>query len=221
MITNYGELKNEIQLYLYNRKDLEANIPTFIQLAEKKIFRALRCRENELEVSGDLTGTVGTPTGFTLPNDFLEMKFVVVNDRPLERKSEIELLSRLGIDEAAGEPRWFARILNEIVFWRPSDNEEHTLRYVYWQTQEDLLVDDADTTRVLILAPELYLFASLIEAMPFLVKDDRLTTWQAMYSQALDELDHQTKEGEYAGSPVSVSNVYSDPIRGIQSGRRV
>ena len=217
MITDYGSLKSEIQLYLYNRKDLDAVIPSFIQLAEKKVFRQLRCRFNEAEFSGVLDPD---NTGFELPEDFLEMKFLTVNSKPLERISDIEYLSRINSDNAGGEPTLFARVLNDIKVWRQADSD-YDFSFVYWATQEGDLVVDTDTTPVLGFAPDLYLYASLIEAMPFIVKDERLTTWQAMFSQAMDEVNNQTIEGEYAGSNVSVSSPYSDPIRGIQSGRRL
>ena len=79
MITNYGTLKSQVQLYLYNRKDLTAQIPEFISLAEKKVFRQLRCRFNEVLISDTLTDN----TGFALPENFVEMKFLTVNEKPL------------------------------------------------------------------------------------------------------------------------------------------
>jgi hypothetical protein len=216
MAANYGELKEEVRAYLYNRKDLAVNIPQFIAFAEKKIFRLLRCRANEKLFVGDLSLD---NTGFTLPADFIEMKFLTVNEKPLERISEIEYLSKINTDNAGGEPSQFARIIDEIKFWRQADSD-YAYSYVYWNDQSGLMVDDADTTPVLLYAPDIYLYASLIEAMPFLVKDERLGTWQAMFSQAMDEIDHQTKESEYAGSPVAVSNAYADSSRVSQNGRR-
>ena len=215
MITNYGELKAEIATYLYNRKDLTASIETFIALGEKKIFRKLRCRANEVLVADDLTAD---RTGFELPTDFLEMKFIEVSGVPLERKSEIEYMAMSRTDSAGGVPIIFARIVNDIKFWREAD-DDYDYSYVYWQTQEGLMTQDEDVTPVLTFAPDLYLFASLIEAMPFIVKDERLPVWQQMFASSLEEIDYQTKESEYAGSPVSVSSPYSDPVRGTQRGR--
>ena len=212
-LSNYGELKTAVQQYLYNRTDLGDQIPVFISLAEKKIFRQLRCRFNEIGIEDTLPVTTEGGIGFELPDDFLEMKFLTVNDRPLERISDIDYLSRGRRDNAAGVPTQFARVLRDIKLWRPADSD-YNYRFVYWQTQQDQLVEDSDTTEVLQFAPDLYLYAALIEAMPFLVKDDRLTTWQALFSQAMDEINFQTQEGEYAGSPVSVSNVYGESFRG-------
>ena len=217
MATNYGELKEEVRSYLYNRKDLTVNIPQFINFGERRIFRQLRCRANEAQVNGDLSLD---NTGFTLPADFIEMKFLLVNGKPLERISDIEYLSKINVDNAGGEPRQFARVLNEIKLWRQADSG-YTYSFVYWQDQIGDMVADIDTTPVLDFAPDLYLYAALIEAMPFLVKDDRLTTWQALFQQCIDSINYQTSESELAGSPVSVSSPYSDPIRGIQSGRRL
>jgi hypothetical protein len=217
MASNYGELKEEVRAYLYNRKDLTVNIPQFIKFGEHRIFRQLRCRANEATLAGDLSLD---STGFSLPDNFLEMKFLLVNSKPLERISDIDYLSRINIDNAAGEPTHFARVLNEIKIWRQADSD-YTFNLVYWQDQIGDMVNDEDTTPVLTFAPDLYLYAALIEAMPFLVKDDRLTTWQALFQQCIDGINFQTTESEYAGSPVSVSSVYSDPIRGIQSGRRL
>ena len=225
MATNYGELKEEVRVYLYNRKDLNTQIPQFIAFAEKKIFRLLRCRANEKLASGVLGSgepdePVSDATGLVLPDDFIEMKFLTVNSKPLERISEIEYLSLINSDNAGGEPSRFARIINDLKFWRQADSD-YDFEFVYWEDQSGDLVEDEDTTPVLDYAPDLYLYASLIEAMPFLVKDERLGTWQAMFSQAMDEIDHETKESEYAGSNVAVSSAYSDPIRGVQSGRRL
>ena len=216
MATNYGELKEEVRSYLYNRKDLTVNIPQFINFGERRIFRQLRCRANEVMVTGDLSLDA---TGFALPADFLEMKFLIVNDVPLERISDIDYLSKINIDQAGGVPSQFARVLNDIKLWRAADSP-YDYSFVYWQDQDNAMTLDTDTTTVLDFAPDLYLYAAMIEAMPFLVKDDRLTTYQALFQQCMDSINYQTIESEYAGSPVSVSNAYGDPIRGIQSGRR-
>lgn len=221
MAENYGELKEEIRDYLYGRKDLQARIPQFISFGEKKIFRQLRCRANEKVQTGQL-GEVDPEdtTGFVLPDDFLEMKFLLVNTKPLERISDLEYQRLISVDNAGGVPSRFARVLNDIKVWRNGDSD-YEYEFVYWYDQAGDMVDDADSTPVLLFAPDLYLYAALIEAMPFLVKDERIATWQAMFAQAMEEVDHQTKEGEYAGSPVSVQSAYSDPIRGIQTGRRL
>ena len=217
MAVNYGELIEEVRSYLYNRKDLTLRIPQFIAFGENTIFRRLRCRVNEKSFTTDLELD---KTGFPLPDDFLEMKYLLVNGKPLERRSDIDYLARLSADNAPGEPTWFARVLGDIKLWREAD-DAYDVEMIYWQDQAGDMTEDADSTPVLLFAPDLYLYAALIEAMPFLAKDERIGTWQNMFEQGLAQVDNQTKESEYAGSNVSVSSPYTDPIRGIQSGRRL
>ena len=217
MAVNYGELVEEVRVYLYNRKDLTLRIPQFIAFGENTIFRRLRCRANEKRFTTDLTLD---KTGFELPADFIEMKYLLVDGKPMERRSDIDYLSRINVDNAPGLPSWFARVLNDIKVWREAD-DGYDVEMIYWYNQAGDMTLDADSTPVLLFAPDSYLYAALIEAMPFLAKDDRIGTWQNMFEQGLAQVDNQTQESEYAGSNVSVSSPYTDPIRGIQSGRRL
>ena len=214
---DYQTLQDNIRSWLYNRRDLDAEIVAFIEIAERKIFRELRCPENEATVAFQ------APVNDTLPQvpqpaDFAELKTVTVNLKPCERVSEIEMQGILAVDNAPGEPSKFARILNDLVFWRIPDSN-YPIELYYFQDLSGQLVNPTDTNPILTKYPDLYLYGSLIEAMPFLVDDPRLATWQDMYRQAMDYVNNLTVEQEYSGSPVSVSSVYPDPIRGHARGR--
>jgi hypothetical protein len=52
----------------------------------------------------------------------------------------------------------------------------------YEQTR--FLGDDFQTNWVTEYIPDLLLYASLLEATPFLKNDERIQTWQAMYDRA-------------------------------------
>ena len=77
---NYGELKSTIARYLH-RSDLDGDIPGFISLAEARIYRNLRTRENEFYVN--LTDADIPINPITLPANFREIKLISVNDKPL------------------------------------------------------------------------------------------------------------------------------------------
>ena len=217
MITDYLSLQDEIKAYLYNRKDLDAQIPNFIAIAERKIFRTLRCPENEA-IFNDKAPDNDVLDQIPQPADFAEVKMLRINSKPLERVSERELEGLRAIDFAAGEPSKFARVLNNLKFWRLSDSN-YDIELYYWTDLSGALVADTDTNAILTKYPDLYLYGSLIESMPFLVDDGRLMTWQEMYSQAMEYVNNLTIEQEYSGSPGQVSSVYPDPIRGHQRGR--
>ena len=209
MITNYGELQAAIKSYLYNRKDLDAQIQTFISLSEKKMFRLLRAPENERLVQTVVPDGQSTPS-YTEPDDYLELKFLTMDGNPLTRISDLELKTRLANDAAPGFPSLFGRVLKEYIFWRVPDSN-YTLDFYYWTDFSDTpLVDDADTNAILLEYPDLYLYGALLEAMPFLVDDARIGTWSTFYISTLESANAKTVEQEYSGSPVSVSAVYGD-----------
>lgn len=209
MITDYGTLQSSIKAYLYNRKDLDDRIPGFIQIAEMKIFRALRAPENEKAVQFTIPEGQTIPR-ITEPTDFLEIKFLKMNGTPLTRISDIDMETKLSEDPAPGLPSQFARVLNEYVFWRIPDSN-YTVDLFYWTDFSDTpLSDDTDTNPILTTYPDLYLYGALLEAMPFLVDDQRVGTWQTLFGQTMEYIEHRTTEQEYSGSPVSVGSPYSD-----------
>ena len=83
---NLGELKTAIADYL-DRTDLTAVMPTFIKLAETKIYRNLRTRENEFTLQ-ITEATLPEPISpIVLPQNFREFKQINLNDRPIENVS--------------------------------------------------------------------------------------------------------------------------------------
>ena len=214
---DYQTLQANIKSYLYNRKDLDEIVLTWIELAETKIFRELRSPENEA-IFEDQAPEDNILESIPQPADFVEAKMLSVNEKPLERVSEREIKGLLAIDAAAGEPSKFARILNDLIFWRIPDSN-YTVELYYWQDLSGNLVDPTDTNAILTKYPDLYLYGSLIEAMPFLVDDQRLGVWVERYKTTMDGINHRTIEQEYSGSPVQVSSAYPDPIRGHERGR--
>lgn len=201
-ITNYGELKTELQSYLYNRQDLTSIIPTFITLGEKKIFRLLESEVNEKVDTGTMVNEY-----ISLPSDYKSTKALTINDRPLRRVSEITLKQMLKDDNAGGEPTVFARWDDKLYTWRTRDSQ-----YDYWLLYyADLsggLSLDADTNVVLTAYPDLYLYAALIEAMPYLVKDQRTPAWVQMFEDAMNDINESTFHEEYSGAVNQVSSVY-------------
>jgi hypothetical protein len=51
------------------------------------------------------------------------------------------------------------------------------------------------------------LYASLIEAEPYLMNDARLQTWIAMYERASVSVTKSDESGQYSGVPLSIKAV--------------
>jgi len=53
--------------------------------------------------------------------------------------------------------------------------------------------------------PDLLLYAALGEAEPFLMNDERINTWAAMYDRGLNSLTKSDDEGEFPAHPMSIT----------------
>lgn len=92
---SYNDLLNDVKSFL-NRKDLDAEIPRFIMLAEQDLFRRLRATCNEATVTYTAE-SVGYPinAAVRLPDSALELKSVVFNGIPLQYISDADYFQRL------------------------------------------------------------------------------------------------------------------------------
>lgn len=217
---NYGELKSTIQKYLWNRKDLIPDIPGFISLAERKIYRQLRIPVMEKLLDYDPPEPTEGEQGYAqleLPGDFLEAKFLLAGNRPLTRISDIKIKMLLNSRPAPGLVEQFARIGNRLYLWPVSDDSTVVFSLAYWQDLSGTLVADSDTHDVLRVAPDLYIYGACLEAAPYLVADDRIPVWQSLWKDSMTSLTEFYKDSEYAGSNVAVSNAYGDGSTSVRS----
>ena len=202
---NYGELQDAIKSYLYDRTDLVAVIPTFIQLAERRIYRMLRVPANETIVRfpAHASGSINLPT------DFLEAKILTVGKVPMKRISDLEHLRKQDRRGASGPPREFSRIGAQLHLY-PTPDEAVDVALVYWRDMSGSLVQTTDTNEVLRIAADVYLHGALMEASAYLGQDSRIPVWQARYQEELAQIQQQAAEAEYAGSVTTVNNAYPD-----------
>ena len=202
---NYGELKAAIQSYLYDRTDLISVIPTFITLAERRLYRVLRVPANE-----KITHWTAHDSGsIDLPVDYLEAKLVTADSKPLTRISDLNHLRSQDKRVASGEPQEFSRIGAQLHLY-PTPDAPVNIAMVYWYDLSGQLTQDTDTHEVLRIASDLYLHGALIEASAYLGQDSRIPVWQAKYAEELAQIRQQAAEAEYSGSITAVRDAYPD-----------
>ena len=197
-ITSYSELKTAVANWLAD-DTLTSYIPDFITLAEARIYRELKVRQMETALSSAISsGVIAVPSGYT------EMKFVYVDGspiKPLERVNLEALYSRYPTRSADGKPSVFAREAENLIFG-PYPDSTYTIKGVYYKKLTAL--SDANTTNWLITdAPDLILFASLVEARDFIHDDERVARWEGRYANAAGMLETQDKNEEFSGSVLS------------------
>jgi hypothetical protein len=198
-LTTYDGLKLSVADWL-NREDITSIIPDFIELAENRIFHELRAPINEK--TSDLT--LGADGYATIPSDYLEVKDLFWNYDPLSRVSLTQLHSF--IERAGVAPEVFAREQSKfIVYPNPTQVVGDTLRIIYYFTPEHLS-SSVTTNSIFQTAPELYLYATLVEAANYLGSDS--SRWEGAYQSAMGRALQHAKTSEYSGASSQVQLGY-------------
>ncbi|MFZ5720309.1 MAG: phage adaptor protein [Pseudomonadota bacterium] len=181
-ITTYAQLQAAAANWLV-RADLTARIPEFISLAEARLNRLLRTRLAEAEVA--VSATVGSrkaalPPGFTEP-----LRLWIERE---EGRLELPFLEAalIGASSLRGTPGAWTVDGATIAFDRPcADAYALTLRML----KAFALSDGAPTNALLTDAPDVYLFATLCEAGPFLRDGELAAAYEAKLDRAIGELN--------------------------------
>jgi hypothetical protein len=195
MITSYSTLQSAIADYL-NRADLTSQIPMFIQFVEADLNTRLRCREMVVRAT-----TTNNEEFVELPPDFLQ----ALNLQIVGGKSPLRFVT---LDEA--DQIKAAQIYTEVVVYTivdgaielvpaPADNVE--IEMVYYQ-QVPALSDLNTTNWLLTKSPDVYLYGALVHASPFLMDDQRVSTFAAFYSQRVEALNLDSDRAVHSGSPL-------------------
>jgi len=179
MLNDFATLKSAVADWLH-RADLTNVIPNFIQLAEARISVDLRLSNQQKQVSGTTVSGV-----ITLPTDFRQAEALFVpaggTERGIDIKPPSEVATRLGLPTGA-------YVLNNTIVLNGS--QDMAYRLVYFSGIPSL--SDALPQNWLILNyPNVYLYACLLEASPYLKDDNRINVWGAGYQNAIAALAAQ------------------------------
>jgi hypothetical protein len=199
-LSTYSDLQTSVANYLA-RSDLTSQIPDFITFAENRLRRELRIRQMLKSVT---TATVANDSTVELPSDFLQVRDFVVVTNPLTPLS-YSSPSSLSNDPRASEvgvPKSYTILANDFQM-SPVPDAVYTVKLLYFAAPAYL--SSSNTTNVfLTTAPDALLYASLIEAEPYLMNDARINTWGTMYDRAIASLAKSDEEGQYSGVPLAM-----------------
>jgi hypothetical protein len=198
--TTYAELQTSIAGYLA-RSDLTTQIPDFIRLAETRLRRDLRIRQ--MLTSTTITCTSGTAT-VSIPSNFLQVSDFVVAGNPVQPLAyeSPALFSRNSRTMDAGKPKTYT-VLASTFQLAPIPDSALTLTLIYSAAPDFLSTSNTSNT-FLTVCPDLLLYASLLEAEPYLMNDARLNTWGTMFDRAINGLTASDEQGQYSGVPLTI-----------------
>lgn len=197
-ISNYSELQTAVGSWLH-RTNLTSTIPDLIMIGEKRINREVRNQAMETAFNTAIsTGVCAVPSGF------VEWKTAYIDGspiRPLQVKSLDWIYNEYPVRAAQGRPFFIARNGSNFEFG-PYPDSGYTVKGTYYAR----LAPVSTTWHAFAtLYPDLYLFASLAEAKPFILDDPRIPIWEAKYAEIRDALNHEQLVGDYSGSPLCVT----------------
>jgi len=200
---DFAQLQATIASYLA-RTDLTTQIPEFIRLAQDRLSRDLYIRQT-LKVATTKT-TAGDST-VELPSDFVSMKDIHISSTDPIQTVTFQSTSnffRNSRATASGLPTFYTLLGSEFQF-APIPDTEYTLKMVYYH-KPPYLSDTVSSNLWLATTPDLLLYASLGEAEPFLMNDERIQTWSSMYDRGVNSLQKSDDEADFPAHPLSITN---------------
>jgi hypothetical protein len=178
-------------------------VPVFIQQAERRLYRGLRCPGNE-EIAiypaedGDNTG------GIALSTNYLECRTLMYSGHLLERISDQRMLLLRHNSPTVGTPQYFARVADALYFW-PIAGENADVEMVFYASQGP--VADTDVTRMLLICPFAYVYGALAEGARFTRDEKMEQVWETRFGAEIAEVMRQAQDNEVSGNTVVVSDI--------------
>jgi hypothetical protein len=194
-LTTYVGLVGAIKGWL-NRADLDGAVPSFVTLAEKSL-----ARDPRIEKLASATFTIDADDE-AVPADFHTLVSWVHDSSGVKGSIEIvgagqlpEIKARLGDN---GIPR-YAAILDGKFRFAPVPDATYSTKITYQRT---LGSAEAATSWLFTAAPDIYLYACLVESAPYLGEDPRVATWASKLEAEIEKLRRETWNTHFSGTMV-------------------
>jgi hypothetical protein len=233
-IASTADLTQRVQDWLFGRSDLVPRIPDFITLFEAKANRTLKCRQMETRAVSTVDLTNPEPQFLALPPLFQTMRRVhlkPINTPPpssgamgapglqdsfpsfpegfsnpasaprlkFATQSQIDDLRNIHI--SPGTPIWFALFGSEMELF-PVPDFAYQIEMVYRSYIPPLAGNT--TNWLLALAPDAYLYGTLMETAPYLHEDDRIAVWSAGVQSAFADLNALSEDALFNAGPLVI-----------------
>jgi hypothetical protein len=188
-IQDYSSLQTAVASWL-SRADLTANIPDFIQLAEGRMNNDLSCYQMLTSVTDTMADGL-----IELPSDFSAPVRLTVSVGGYEREIPPIPSAQAANDRLASQANGYVLEGAFIRVIGGQGADSYTL--VYYANLRPL---SEGVNWLISAAPNLYLYATLLEATPFIQDDSRISIWVGAYKAALDALNNASDDARFSPS---------------------
>lgn len=200
VITNYTTLQTAVGDYLA-RSDLTTFIPNFIQNWEE---RFVRDSENWASWMESALSVVLSNSVAAVPSDYLGLRIAYFGGYPELKRISLEQLyeryPRGSINSSAGPSRFIARNGSNFEFGPASASGTLLGTYYAKPTNIRAAASDAASHFLIVNCPDLCLYGSLLEAMPFIKDDARIPLWSAAFDMAVQSYRSRFIDEKWSGS---------------------
>jgi hypothetical protein len=196
--TTFDTLQQDVQRYLERGSSSAADplvfeqIPRLINLAERRIAR-------ELKVQGFIAVVTSTlvpgQSVYAKPDRWRDTISINIGTgtgnavrTPVFARGYEYLRSYWPNESETSTPEFYADYNYSNWLLAPTPDAAYPMEVLYYELPA--LLDDVQQSNWLTeYAPQLLLYATLLEATPFLKNDERIGTWQTMYDRAAASLN--------------------------------
>ena len=196
-IADYSDLQTAVARWLGQRTDLASVVPDFITMAEAEFNRTLRLTGQltraDLAVSSRWTSLA------TLTAPLAEIRSISLTNGGVR-----SALEQLSVNQAqgiydTGVPMFYARNGDELEVL-PEPTAGYTLELLYWRTVPPLASNSQNF--LLTLAPDVYLYRSVLEGAHYIQSPDIVARVEPMYQRALAQLQADDQRRQFGGALV-------------------
>tara|TARA_B100000212_G_scaffold282123_1_gene222192 strand:+ start:65 stop:712 length:648 start_codon:yes stop_codon:yes gene_type:complete len=189
----YDEIKTKVAEYL-NRTDLTSQMDMFIDLTESDINKVIK-HQDLIKRANAVAETQYTQ----LPSDWSRVINVELNTSDhttlLQQSTESLDLKRTSIDNVSGRPEYFA-ITDNAIELCPTPDTNYELQLTYYANIPEL--SSTNTTNVVSdKFPDVYIYGCCKHASVFLMEDERVRMFQALFDKALEEVRLQQERASF------------------------
>jgi hypothetical protein len=187
----YSSLLVDARRYLERGFTVESDplvyeqLPRLITFAERRCARELKVLGFQRAVTTALQPGVAA---YRKPDRWRETISMTVDNRSLFARSYEYLRSYWPVESETATPEFYSDYDYNHWLFAPTPATAQSLEILYYELPA-LLGEDNQANWLTEYAPNLLLYAVLLEAVPFLKNDTRITVWQGMYDRAAQSLN--------------------------------
>lgn len=194
MSLTYAGLKTQVANYL-KRDDLTSDIPSLITMGENELNRRLLLVERELVTSFTLSTDTTAFSAINSGNCSAVLKLWKTVNSVVEELVYLtpeQFIAEQQISTNTGQPTYWTVQGGSIVQFDRTADQSYTI-YARIRIKWDIATDYA-TNFLALYHEDAYVFASLVQAEPFIKNDKRIGTWRNMLEGVILQLDDADQE---------------------------